>query len=92
MTRFLPAIGFAAGLISLNIGFVRVMLFLYHQWRLLGVAAGFTFVPPVLIAPIWEWIATGHYMIFVFIYVLGFGGLGLSTFAEYNTTTGYLLN
>ena len=92
MTRFLTPIGFSVGLISLNIGFVRILLFLYHQWRLLGIAIGFTVVPPVLIAPIWEWVTTGHYMTFVFIYLLGFGGLVLSTFSEYTSTSTHLLN
>jgi hypothetical protein len=56
------------------VGFVKVLIFLYHQWGQVGIWIGFTFFPPILICPIWEWIATGHYMTFVFMYILGFGG------------------
>jgi hypothetical protein len=74
------AIHFIAGITALagvNIGFIKILIFLYHQWGGIGVAVGFTFLPPIFICPIWEWVATGHYMTFVLVYILGFGGLGL---------------
>ena len=69
-------------LIGFNVGFIKILIFLYHQWHWIGVAVGFTFVPPIFIGPIWEWIATGHYMTFILIYVLGFGGVGLCKLVE----------
>jgi len=76
---------FLAGMVALvgiNVGFIKVIIFLYHQWGALGVMAGLTFFPPILICPIWEWIATGHWITFLFIYGLGFGGFGLCKLCE----------
>jgi hypothetical protein len=82
---FMKLVHFLAGmaaLVGLNAGFIKILMFLYDQWGVLGVAAGLTFVPPILICPIWEWIATGHWMTFLFIYVLGLGGLGVCKLVE----------
>ena len=75
--RIIAAMMFLAGI---NIGFIKVLVFLYHQWSWMGVVVGFTFLPPVLICPIWEWIATGGYMTFVFVYLLGLAGIGLDKY------------
>jgi hypothetical protein len=64
-------------LAGLNIGFIMTLFFLYHQWGGVGVGVGLTCVPPILVCPIWEWIATGNWLTFLFVYILGFGGLGL---------------
>jgi hypothetical protein len=64
-------------LVSLNVGYIKILIFLYHQWGALGVLAGLTLVPPILVCPIWEWVATGHWITFLLVYVLGLGGFGL---------------
>ncbi len=66
-----------AAIVGVTVGFIKILIFLYHQWGVLGLGVGLTFVPPIFICPIWEWIATGHWMTFLFIYVLGFGGIAL---------------
>jgi hypothetical protein len=79
------ALHFFAGITALagiNIGFIMTLFFLYHKWGVVGVAVGFTFVPPLLICPIWEWVATGHWLTFFFVYVLGFGGFAACKFVE----------
>jgi hypothetical protein len=53
------------------------LVFLFHQWSWIGVVVGFTFLPSVFICPIWEWISTGSYMTFIFVYVLGLDGMAL---------------
>jgi hypothetical protein len=80
MTKVIHFIAGISALAGVNIGFIKILIFLYHQWGGIGVAVGFTFLPPILICPIWEWIATGHYMTFVLVYVIGFGGFGVCKF------------
>ncbi len=76
-------IGSVAFLVGLNVGFVKVAIFLYHQWGWLGVAACLTFVPPIIGVPIWEWVSTGHFITFVLVYVVAPAGLGIAkAFAE----------
>ena len=77
MRKTLHLIFGLAALAGINIGFIKVIIFLYHQWGAIGIAAGLTFLPPILICPVWEWIATGHYLTFLLVYVVGLGGLGL---------------
>jgi hypothetical protein len=75
MKRFIrSAIGFVP-LVGFNWGFIKILIFLYHQWGWIGFWAGFTFVPPLVICPIWQWVSTGDYLTFILIYGMGFGGL-----------------
>ena len=78
MKRVLVYLAIITALLGFNIGFIRILVFLYRQWGLVGIWAGLTFVPPIIICPIWEWIVTGNGLTFLLVYVLGFGGLGLS--------------
>ncbi len=71
-----------SALAGLNIGFIMVLFFLYHQWGVIGVGVGLTLVPPIIICPIWQWIATGYWLTFLCVYVLGFGGIALYTLVE----------
>jgi hypothetical protein len=77
MKRFVrSAIGFVP-LVGLNWGFIKILIFLYSQWGTAGIWAGFTFLPPIVICPIWQWIETGNYLTFILVYGMGFGGLVL---------------
>jgi hypothetical protein len=51
-------------------------------WGVIGVGVGLTLVPPIIICPIWQWIATGYWLTFLCVYVLGFGGIALYTLVE----------
>ena len=82
MRNILHGLAGMTGVAGINIGFILTLVFLYHQWGAVGVGVGLTFAPPILICPIWEWIATGHWLTFLLIYVLGFGGLGLCKLFE----------
>jgi hypothetical protein len=82
MKKVLGYLGLVMFLIGINVGFIKILIFLYYRWGALGIFAGLTLVPPIFICPIWEWIATGHWMTFLFIYGLGFGGLGLLKLCE----------
>jgi hypothetical protein len=82
MRKILSGIAALAAVIGINVGFIKILIFLYHEWHWIGIAVGVTFVPPILICPIWQWIATGHYVTFLLVYVLGFGGYALSKFLE----------
>lgn len=64
-------------LIGINIGFIKVLIFLFHQWGGLGILAGLTLIPPIVICPVWEWVVTGHWVTFLFVYGFGFGGYAL---------------
>lgn len=77
MKKIVHFLAIMAALVGMNVGFVKILIFLYHQWGWLGIGAGFTFVPPIFIVPIWDWVATGHYLTFLLVYLLGFGGIGL---------------
>jgi hypothetical protein len=67
---------------GLNIGFVMILFFLYHHWGAIGVVVGLTFVPPIIICPVWQWIATGYWLTFLFVYVFGFVGMALYKLVE----------
>jgi hypothetical protein len=55
---------------------VLLVIFLHAQWGAVGLWAGFTFVPPIIICPPWEWFATGNPLTFILIaYAVGVWGL-----------------
>jgi len=82
MRKVLHFIFGVSALAGINIGFIMILFFLYHQWGAIGVGLGLTFVPPIIICPIWQWIATGYWLTFLFVYVLGFGGMALCKLVE----------
>jgi hypothetical protein len=68
MKQFLKNVISLMAMVSLTVGIVRVFIFLFHQWNWIGVLIGFTFIPPMFICPIWEWVVTGKYLTFILIY------------------------
>jgi len=78
MNRALKYLAAAMCLIGGPWGAVRIALFLYHQWGCTGLVVFLTFVPPIVIVPVWEWVATGNWITFGLIYGLVIGGMALT--------------
>lgn len=70
------------GQISIAVGFIRICCFLFHIWGVGGIIAAFLFVPPLIICPVWEWIATGSALTFLLVYIFGVGAIGLAKVFE----------
>lgn len=62
---------------SVTWGHIRVLIFLYAKFGGLGIWIGLTVVPPILVCPIWEWIAEGTPFTFVLVYVSAGAGMYL---------------
>jgi hypothetical protein len=82
MRKVLQFVFGMSALAGINIGFIMILFFLYHQWGAIGVGVGLTFVPPIIICPIWQWIATGYWLTFLLVYGFGFGGMALYKLVE----------
>jgi len=61
--------------IGINYGLCLVLLFLMDKLgKTWGIVATCTIIPPLLIAPVWEWASTGNYSTFGLVYA-GLGSL-----------------
>ena len=75
LKTILRSIAWVIAAIGINYGLVLVLLFLMQKLGTWGIVATCTIIPPLLIAPIWEWASTGNYWTFTVVYA----GLGCLT-------------